>query len=165
MLLSISEFMAFNPMELIALSIAFLLGGIIGLEREINGKPAGLRTNIIICVGACAFTVLSSHFGGSGSVSGDVSSRIVAGIITGVGFLGGGVLIREGSSIHGLTTAASIWLVTSIGIACGIGQFATAVIVTVMTLIVLLALSPFAHFIRKNKNVDKATEEKSQSDL
>ncbi|MCK5000741.1 MAG: MgtC/SapB family protein [Anaerohalosphaera sp.] len=153
MLLSLSEFMSFNPDELIALSFAFLLGGLIGLEREINGKPAGLRTNIIICVGSCAFTILAWHFGDN--VSGDASSRIVAGVITGVGFLGGGVLIREGSSIHGLTTAASIWLVTSIGIACGIGQFAIALIVTVMALIVLLALSPLTHRVRKKRN-DKA---------
>ena len=151
--------MEFELREIISLAVAFGLGALIGLEREINGKPAGLRTNIIICVGSAAFIILAGHFGSMPAESANVASRIAAGIITGVGFLGGGVLIREGSSVHGLTTAASIWLVTSIGMACGIRQYAIAVTVTIMALVVLLALSPLAHWLRKRKHPMESHEE------
>ena len=151
--------MEFNFQEILSLMAAFVFGGLIGLEREVNGKPAGLRTNIIICVGAAAFIILAGHFTPVRADTAHVSSRIAAGIITGVGFLGGGVLIREGSSIHGLTTAASIWLVTSIGMACGIRQYAIAATVTAMALIVLLALSPLAHKLRQKRRLKKSSED------
>lgn len=150
--------MAFDLHEILSLVMAFVLGGLIGLEREINGKPAGLRTNIIICVGAAAFIILARHFTSVEVEAAHVASRIAAGVITGVGFLGGGVLIREGSSVHGLTTAASIWLVTSIGMACGIGQYAIAVTVTAMALVVLLALSPLAHKLRKKRELKQEND-------
>ena len=102
--------------EVISLVMAVLLGGLIGLEREINGKPAGVRTNILICLGAAAFTIVANYLGVE---FGDGASRVGAGVVTGVGFLGAGALIQEGSGIHGLTTAASIWLVSSVGVACG----------------------------------------------
>lgn len=138
--------MSQETQEVISLAVAVAFGALIGLEREINGKPAGLRTNILICLGAAAFTVISKHFGaGFGTESG----RMAAGIVTGVGFLGAGALIQEGSGIHGLTTAASIWLVSSIGVACGAGLFHIAGVVTLMALFVLFALHPLTKMIRK----------------
>ncbi|AQT67320.1 magnesium transport protein MgtC [Anaerohalosphaera lusitana] len=155
--------MNFDMQELIGLLMAFTLGGLIGIEREINGKPAGLRTNIIICVGAAAFTVLGRHFAGEATEEvPEAFARLAAGIITGVGFLGGGVLIREGSTVHGLTTAASIWLVTSIGIACGIGSYALAITVTLLALVVLLGLSPVAHRIRDVKDEEHRRDSRGE---
>ena len=132
--------------EILALAVAVVLGGLVDLEREINGKPAGLRTNILICLGAAAFTIVSKHLGvdyGTGA------GRMAAGIVTGVGFLGAGALIQEGSGIHGLTTAASIWLVASIGIACGAGLYGLAVVVTLLALSALFGLLPLTRLIRK----------------
>jgi len=132
--------------EILALVVAVVLGGLVGLEREINGKPAGIRTNILICLGAAAFTIVSKHLGVELN-NGD--PRIAAGIVTGVGFLGAGVLIQEGSGIHGLTTAASIWLVASIGVACGAGLYRLAVVVTLLALLALFGLLPLTRMIRK----------------
>ncbi len=132
--------------EILALVVAVVLGGLVGLEREINGKPAGIRTNILICLGAAAFTIVSKHLGVE-LHNGD--PRIAAGIVTGVGFLGAGALIQEGSGIHGLTTAASIWLVASIGIACGAGLYGLAIMVTLLALLVLFGLLPLTRKIRR----------------
>ncbi len=129
----------------LSLISAALLGGAIGFEREIHGKAAGLRTNILICLGAAAFTVVS----GSMEASPQALGRMTAAVITGVGFLGAGVLIHEGSGVHGLTTAACIWLVSSIGIACGAGMYFIALLTTLLALLVLMGLSPFTRRIRK----------------
>lgn len=134
-----------NCEELIALAVAVLLGGIIGFEREWNGKPAGLRTNILICIGAAAFTIMAPYL----SSSPEAVTRMAAGVITGVGFLGAGALIQEGTGIHGLTTAASIWLVTSIGIACGAQLYPLAITITILALAVLLGMHPLTHVISK----------------
>jgi putative Mg2+ transporter-C (MgtC) family protein len=129
-----------------------VLGGAIGFEREINGKPAGLRTNILICIGAAAFTIMAPYL----STSPEAVTRMAAGVIAGVGFLGAGALIQEGTGIHGLTTAASIWLVTSIGIACGAGLYPLAVTITVLGLIVLLGMHPLTRMIgRRAKKREK----------
>ena len=137
--------------EVISLGMAVLLGGLIGFEREFNGKPAGLRTNILICLGAAGFTVIASHLGVGNSTE---AGRMAAGIVTGVGFLGAGALIQEGSGIHGLTTAASIWLVSSIGVACGAGLFHIAGVVTALALFVLFGLVPISRFIRRHNQRD-----------
>lgn len=151
--------------EILALVIAVVLGGLIGFERELNGKAAGLRTNILICLGAAAFTIVSKHLGVEGGTS---TGRMAAGIVAGVGFLGAGALIQEGSGIHGLTTAASIWLVSSIGIACGAGLYGVAVLVTVLALLALFGMMPLARMIRrKNGRAGdvmrrRSTDEKEQ---
>lgn len=132
--------------EVISLAMAVLFGGLIGLEREINGKPAGVRTNILICLGAAAFTIIANYLGVE---FGDGASRVGAGVVTGVGFLGAGALIQEGSGIHGLTTAASIWLVSSVGVACGAGLYHIAGVVTIMALLVLFALHPLTRKLHK----------------
>jgi len=118
------------------LGLAALLGALIGFEREYRQKPAGLRTNTLIALGSALFAVVSLEFAGMGGTP----DRVVAQVVTGIGFLGAGAIIRSGEHVHGLTTAATIWMDAAIGIACGIGRFAVAVSSTVLTLIVLAVL-------------------------
>ena len=134
--------------EILGLLFAVVLGGAIGLEREINGKPAGLRTNIIICLGAAAFTLVAQRLGLDAP---EAPGRVAAGIVTGVGFLGAGALIQEGSGVHGLTTAASIWLVASIGVACGMGYYLLAGLTTFLALVALFGLLPITRKIRQRR--------------
>ncbi|MCE5184816.1 MAG: MgtC/SapB family protein [Planctomycetaceae bacterium] len=116
---------------------AVVLSGLVGLEREVRRKPAGLRTNILIGVGAALFTAMAESMTGE-----DAASRIIQGVVTGVGFIGGGVLIRQGGEIQGMTTAATIWLVTGIGVACGLRLYEMAIAVTIIAILVLWGLSP-----------------------
>ncbi len=113
--------------------IALLLGGLVGLERELRDKPAGFRTIILICVGACVFTLLSQATTGPTADSG----RIAAQVVTGVGFLGAGAIIQGGGSVYGMTTAATIWAVAAIGMAVGFGHMALAAVGTVAILLTL----------------------------
>lgn len=129
---------------LIRVALAALLGGVIGLERELRDKEAGLRTNMLVAMGAALFTVSSIQFaefyvGWSGSITYD-PSRIISNIVTGIGFLGGAVIFKNERKISGATTAASIWVVTAVGIAAGGGRYVTAVGATVLILIVLLVV-------------------------
>jgi len=131
---------------LIKLLVAVVLGGAVGLEREMSGKPAGLRTTILICVGAALFTHLSITIGlisqtSAGQPYGDVT-RIAAQIVTGIGFLGAGAILHERGSVLGLTSAATIWAVAAVGMAVGSGAYAEAVGTTVMVCIVLIGLRP-----------------------
>lgn len=148
MVLGANEFIEMvNWNQFIPYGLAVLLGGLIGLEREIHRKPAGLRTNILICLSAALFTHLALSISEEGF---DSTSRILQGVITGVGFIGAGAVIRGSHEIHGITTAASIWLVTGVGIACGFGMYDVAVGATVIALIVLWGLSPLDRRLRKN---------------
>ncbi len=134
--------------EFLSLVVAVGLGGIIGFEREWNGKPAGLRTNILICLGATLLTMVGRRL----APDTDGATRVVQGIVTGIGFLGAGAIIQAGDGIHGRTTAASIWLVTSIGVACGAGLYVLAALVTAMMLLTLLGLLPITRGIRKRRD-------------
>ncbi len=128
---------------LLRLAIAALLGGAIGLERELDEKAAGLRTHMLVAGGSALFTLVSAYgfsaFVGHGKISYD-PSRIAAQIVTGIGFLGAGVIFRQGFTIRGLTTAASLWLVAAIGMAAGAGYWAGAVLATVVGLVSLRPL-------------------------
>ncbi len=128
-----------------SLLAAAFFGGVIGYERHIHDKPAGLRTNILICLGACVFTIISTNLAGS------EPGRIAAQIVTGIGFLGAGAIIQSGGSVHGLTTAAGIWIVAAIGMACGAGMYFLALIATVITTIVLFLLLPIEKRLGKNQ--------------
>jgi putative Mg2+ transporter-C (MgtC) family protein len=129
------------------LLLAAGLGAVLGLEREYRQKPAGLRTNILIAVGAALFTEISTTLTGAAG-SGD---RVAAQIVTGVGFLGGGAILRGRGSVHGLTTAATIWVNAAIGMAAGAGQRAIATAATVLTIVVLAVLAPIeAYFERRS---------------
>ncbi len=118
---------------ILRLLLAAALGGVIGYQRERVGKVAGLRTNILICVGAALFTLVSAY----GFTGGD-PSRIAAGVVTGIGFIGAGVILhRSGGAVVGLTTAATIWAVAGIGLAAGSGLYLLAVVATALALIAL----------------------------
>jgi putative Mg2+ transporter-C (MgtC) family protein len=109
-----------QDLELLArLLLAAVLGGAIGAERELNDQPAGLRTHMLLTIGACLFTLISAYGFGRGSDP----SRIAAQIVTGIGFLGGGAIVRHGLTVKGVTTAASIWATASVGLAIGAGSY------------------------------------------
>lgn len=116
------------------LLVAAVLGGIVGLERELHRKPAGLRTNMFICVGSAMFTILSHEFG---QRFGGDHARIVAQLIPGIGFIGAGAIIRERGSVVGLTTAATIFVIASVGMAVGTGMYITAVFTCLLLLTAL----------------------------
>lgn len=132
------------------LLIAAALSAVIGLEREYHRKPAGLRTNMLIGIGSALFTILSIGFARAGQ-SGS-ADRVAAQIATGIGFLGAGAILRSQHSIHGLTTAATIWVIAAIGMAVGAGAYALAVATTVVTLVVLAVLPPVEGFFERWAN-------------
>ena len=111
-----------NDFELLGrLLLAAVLGGAIGAERELNDQAAGLRTHMLLTIGACLFTLISAY--GFGGGIGTDPSRLAAQIVTGIGFLGGGAIVRHGLTVKGLTTAASIWATASVGVAIGAGSY------------------------------------------
>ncbi len=112
--------------------IAAILGGIIGLEREVRHKPAGFRTHILVCMGSTLFTSLSYI-----AFPGSDPSRIASYVVAGIGFIGAGVILRRGAMVVGLTTAATLWIVTAIGMAVGVGFYITAVVTSILTFIIL----------------------------
>ncbi|MCJ7776948.1 MAG: MgtC/SapB family protein [Sedimentisphaerales bacterium] len=122
--------------DVLSVILAVVLGAVVGLEREIRGKAAGLRTNVLICLGAAVFTIISREMAGGQ----DSITRIAAQIVTGVGFLGAGAVIQDRGGVHGLTTAATIWLVASVGMACGARLYLLAVISTLIAIVVLVGL-------------------------
>jgi putative Mg2+ transporter-C (MgtC) family protein len=130
--------------DLLSIILAVVFGAVIGAEREFSGKAAGLRTNVLICLGAAVFTILSASMGNQESLT-----RIAAGVVTGVGFLGAGAIIQDRGGVHGLTTAATIWLVASVGMACGARFYKLALITTIAAIIVLTDLSKVDKRIKK----------------
>jgi putative Mg2+ transporter-C (MgtC) family protein len=148
--------------QLISMLAAVVLGALIGLERELSNKPLGLRTNILICLGACIFTVASIQFGRLYEGSSD---RIAAQIVGGVGFLGAGAIIRERGTVQGATTAATIWLVASLGVACGAGFFVLASTGTLLTLFALFGLHPLERKLARHRAMgDKQIPEQKKAD-
>ncbi|MEN8127375.1 MAG: MgtC/SapB family protein [Planctomycetota bacterium] len=135
-------------LSILPMVVAMGLGGLIGIERELHRKPAGFRTNALICMGAAAFMVIAQKIG----LGDDAISRMTAGIVTGVGFIGGGAVLRDRANISGVTTAATIWVVTSIGIACGMHLYDVAVAISILSLIVLAVLGPLDKKIRRTKD-------------
>ena len=129
------------------LLLAAVLGAAIGLEREYRHKPAGLRTNILIAVGAALFTIVSMVMGGHGGTS----DRIAAQIVTGIGFLGGGAILRSGIHVKGMTTAATIWVNAAIGMAAGAGEYVLATAAAVVTLVVLAVLPPIERYFERRR--------------
>jgi putative Mg2+ transporter-C (MgtC) family protein len=132
--------MEFQYYDLIKMCVSLLLGGIIGAERERYKKDAGLRTTILISIGSTLFTILSERVGGGAGDNFD-TSRIAANIVSGIGFLGAGVILQEHGRVKGLTTAATIWISAAIGMACGAGEFILASITAILTMIVLVAFT------------------------
>ena len=139
------------------LLIAAILGGFIGWERERRGRPAGLRTHILLCVGVTLMMLVSEHiFEKYKNLAADSiirvdPARIAAQVVTGIGFLGAGTIIRFGTTVRGLTTAASLWVVAGIGLAVGSGYYVPAIITTILTLFALLLVPIFERDIKRDK--------------
>ena len=132
---SVEELTRVLPVFLFRCGVAALCGGLIGIERELKSKPAGFRTNILICLGSCIYMAVGLLV--TGSVD---PTRIAAQVVTGIGFLGAGCIIQSGSHVRGLTTAATIWVVAAIGIVAGAGFPVLAFIASVIVITTLAAL-------------------------
>jgi len=142
---------------ILKLVLAFVSGTLIGIEREKHGRPAGLRTHVLVCVGACLMMVVSEgvffkfgHLSAEGVVRLD-PGRIGAQIITGIGFLGAGVILKEGVSVRGLTTAACLWYVAGLGMAFGIGMFLIGAVATVLALVALIGMKKLEPVLKKDR--------------
>lgn len=134
---------------ILRLLAAAAIGGCIGLDREVRRKPAGMRTHALVALGSALVTLVVVRFDPRGPHI-DAISRAVQGIIAGVGFLGGGAILKaEHEMVSGLTTAASIWLVASLGIACGVGQWVAALIALAFALIILIVGGPVEGFVHR----------------
>jgi len=141
----IEEWRAIGPILvpfLVRCGMAALCGGLIGLERELKQKPAGLRTNILICVGAAMYMAIGMLIIRVDGVTGVDPTRIAAQVVTGIGFLGAGCIIQQGAHITGLTSAATIWVVAAIGLIAGAGFPLMALIAALMVLATLVVLAP-----------------------
>lgn len=120
--------------------VAALLGAIIGLEREWSGKPAGLRTLILVCTGSALFTIVSYNIADLDTLGETDISRIASNIVTGIGFIGAGIIFKGKNNVHGLTTAATVWMSAAIGMAVGTGDYVLAIVATVIVWIILVIL-------------------------
>lgn len=152
----------FHLLVLMRITLAILFGFGIGLERELTNKYAGLRTHILVCLGSCVFTILSiyafplavdqSHPQAYGD-----PARVAAQVLTGIGFIGGGTVLRHGSSVSGLTTAATLWVAAAIGMACGVGMIDVAFASTLLSVMILVLIRLFERniLVSSTKNIRK----------
>ena len=150
---------------------ALVAGALLGLEREYHSKPAGFRTMILICVSSCLFSIISFTL-----PSGD---RIASNIVTGIGFIGAGVVFKEGASVRGITSAAIIWMSAAIGMSIGLGHYMLAAIVLAIVLLVMVALTKFEklfdelhqvrtyeiHFISANYSIEELEKEMKETNI
>jgi len=127
---------------IIKLLLAAFLGSLIGMEREYHGRPAGLRTHMLVSIGATMITICGLAIGGGNPNPGAEVSRIIAGVVTGIGFLGAGAIIRTSDFVRGLTTAACLWFVAALGVTIGLGEYLMALSSTGVALLILIIL-PF----------------------
>lgn len=154
--MSIADFLALNVDMMIAILLSIVLGFLLGLEREITNKFAGLRTHMLVCIGSCVFTLLSIYaFPLAATVDNPAGfgdpARIAAQVLTGIGFIGGGTVLRQGATVSGLTTAATLWVAAAIGMCCGCESYALATLVTILTITVLVLIRIFEReIIRKD---------------
>jgi putative Mg2+ transporter-C (MgtC) family protein len=142
------------PALAVRLAVATVLGAAVGLNREMSLKPAGLRTHALVSLGAALLTYVGLQFGHAGDTS--AASRVVQGLIAGIGFIGGGAILHETGArpVHGLTTAASIWIVAATGVAVGAGLWRGATIAVVLTLIILTIGHSIDNAVRKVSGPD-----------
>ena len=133
------------------LGSATLIGGLLGLNRELGGKPAGLRTNALVSLGSALIILASLGVAADAdhALQANVLSRAIQGIVTGIGFLGAGVIIRDtsGARVHGITTAATIWLTATLGVLCGAGIWLVALLGAGLTLVILILGKPLEKFL------------------
>lgn len=154
--------LAFNLLILARIAASVLFGFGIGLERELTNKYAGLRTHILVCLGSCVFTILSIYAFPMAvdqthpQAYGD-PARVAAQILTGIGFIGGGTVLRHGSSVYGLTTAATLWVAAGIGMACGAGMIDIAFVATFSSVLILVLVRLFEQkvLVKSTKNIKR----------
>jgi putative Mg2+ transporter-C (MgtC) family protein len=139
------------------LLLAAAIGGVLGAERDLRRKPAGFRTNILIALGAAVFTMLSANLAPGSSDP----TRIAAQLVTGIGFLGAGAIIRTRDGVHGLTTAATVWVNAALGMAAGGGAYHMAVIGAAVTLVVLVLLGPVEGALERRRHEPPPTDRRA----
>jgi putative Mg2+ transporter-C (MgtC) family protein len=142
--------MFYTPELILRILIGTLLGAVIGYERELRHRPAGLRTHLLVALSSATFMTISTHLVYyqhylAADLIAEDPSRIAAAVVTGIGFLGGGAILRNGLTVQGMTTAASLWLVTAIGMTAGTGMYVESVSVTAIGMAVLTLLRRFEH--------------------
>ena len=136
----------------VQLLLAVFLGALIGLEREFQGKPAGLRTYALVSLGACLFTVIPLlGFKGLSDVSAFDPSRVASQVVVGIGFLGGGIIFLKGDIVYGLTTAAGLWISAALGVAVGAGLYWAAIFATLIALVILNVFKAAERYIHRNE--------------
>ncbi len=141
----INEFI--SPLNLASIGTVFLCGTIIGLERQLRGKPAGIRTSILVCLASYLFIVIADSYVGDNS-----PSRVLGQIVSGVGFLGAGIILTKGGLVHGVTSAAIIWVLAGLGALIGTGNNIAAIIIAVLVLITLVGVSALERVFKKLTN-------------
>jgi putative Mg2+ transporter-C (MgtC) family protein len=152
---------------LLRLTVSVLVGGLIGLDRNLHGKPTGIRTLGLVCLGACVLTLAGTNFlTGPGQADSSAVSRVIQGLVTGIGFLGSGVIIRDNGSdrVRGLTTAASIWITAILGIVCGMGSWQIAAIALALVFILFVCGKPIERALHR-RWLDKPEKEKQAISL
>jgi putative Mg2+ transporter-C (MgtC) family protein len=143
-----------SPAFWLRLGTAILCGGIIGLERQLRGKAAGIRTSILICLGTNVFVTLGASFGGAGVDP----TRVLGQVVTGIGFLGGGVILAREGLVMGVTSAAVIWVLAALGSMIGLGYLTAAIILTLITVGLLLGVELLESMFRRLRQVAKEGE-------
>ncbi len=156
---------------LVKLVLAAVAGGLVGLEREKHGRPAGLRTNMLVSIGACAMMIISEAFYVKYGML-DVESavrfdpaRVAAQIVVGIGFIGAGVILKEGVSVRGLTTAAGLWVVAGLGMAFGMGLFSLGIMTTTLVLISLVFIKRLDPVVNKDRYLTLAVTAQKRMEL
>lgn len=152
------QFLAtFNALDFlnsaVSLAVAFVLGTVIGAERQYRQRTAGLRTNVLVALGACQFVDMGIHLGGA-----DMAVRVIANVVTGIGFLGAGVIMKEGTNIRGLNTAATLWCSAAVGACAGADLVAQAVLLTAFVLAGNTMLRPLVQALERLPRDVAATE-------
>jgi len=138
------------------LGVTLILSGLVGIERQAHRRTAGLRTHILVSLGSCLIMLTSLYvFDIYKDIASVDPTRIAAGVITGIGFLGAGTIIRSGQAVKGLTTAASLWIVAAIGLAVGCGFYSASLVATLFTVVVLIFLRNIERVIFKKEDVEK----------
>lgn len=136
----------------VRIGVAALIGAALGVNRELRDKPAGVKTHALVALGAALLTVIGVDLASSDSgTDSNAISRIVQGVVTGIGFLGGGVILRQEASrsVTGLTTAATIWIAAALGVACGAGRWTAALLASGLTLLILIVGDPLEQMLRQ----------------
>jgi putative Mg2+ transporter-C (MgtC) family protein len=138
----------------IRLVAALILGGLVGLQRERTHKPAGLRTHMLVCLGTAVFVTTCGAVG----MSFDAQSRVIQGIVTGLGFIGAGSILKlsQEHQIKGLTTAAGVWMTAAIGVTVGLGALGIGIIATILTLIILAVATKFERFVQGKRDASQS---------